>query len=95
MSFVPSKGDLFYVSFKPFKQVLSNAFGDTKVVEQVDNSYDTDVFMCVAADATMAIGKNLTGFAASNGISFRISKTVFSPVGPDVARVLDLLAVGE
>ena len=96
MNYVPNPNDLFYVQFKPYQKAVNERFGDTKVIWQRDNSYDTDVFKCVAVDDTMIVAIKLTGYQFSDKPHvFRRNKIDISPVSPDILKAIGLIEISE
>lgn len=92
--FIPTKGLLFYVFYRPRERVLAGEmFGPDKVIMQADGSYRGQVFECIATDDTYIVGKNIYGGYRSGDSSptmFARCDVNFEPVGPDVLAVLEI-----
>lgn len=93
MNFIPSKGDFFYVTYKPRLRIIGgDMFGNVaeKVVEQTDGSYSGEVFTCIGRDNHALVATKKGG--PSPSYTFVLSKVTFTPVGPEVLQALCLIA---
>jgi len=96
-TFIPSNGDLFYVTFKMRENnVYEISSCDSDVVTSLnlkkfkDKSYTGDVFKCVGRDDHALAAKNLTGVSYRDANTFVLSDVVFWPVGPEMVKALNL-----
>ncbi len=94
-NFVPDAETLFYVEKRPFRKDVEGLFGGVTQAIVVDNSYSSNIFKCVARDNTMVVARMVqasymtTGQEKTNYL-FKINMHTFQPVGPEVAKVLNL-----
>lgn len=95
MNWLPLKGELFYVRHKPRKMPVRDADGEVvAAVDHQDGSYRNDIFRLEGSDDTMIVAY----FAHVNGSTygtekpqmFRRDEWMISPVGPEVAKALNL-----
>lgn len=87
--FIPAKGDLFYVEFKPWERTVGGLFSDTaEVVKVQDRSYRGDVFTCAGRDDHALVGTRNAAYA--NVVTFVHHEVTYHPVGPEVAVALGL-----
>lgn len=96
-SFVPSKGDFFYVSCKPRKRIIGGGIFDVGVIEKVvetqDRSYSGYVFQCMGRDDhALAAERRPKGSGCMDNYTFVIAQYHFAPVGPEMMQALGLLS---
>ena len=90
--FIPSKGDFFYITFKPQTRVISaGLFSDVaeKVIQQQDRSHSGKVFECIGRDDHALIGIKPSGDGYK--YTFVLSEVMFFPVGPEVIQALGIV----
>jgi hypothetical protein len=94
-NFVPDTGTLFYVEKRPIRKDVEGLFGGVTQAIVVDTSYSSNVFKCVGSDNTMVVGRLVHASymiegQENNNYLFKINMHTFQPVGPEVAKVLNL-----
>ena len=91
LKFIPPVGVLFYAdSIAIFGADLID--GNTVVREKIrDKSYNEVIFKCLAVDDRVVIGEKIYGlsYGSNQRLLVRVDYA-FSPVGPDVAKILNL-----
>ena len=89
-AYIPSKGDFFYVQFKPWDRPIGGFLSDTvEVVKQQDRSYMGDVFICVGRDDHALVGTSDRSY--TKNLTFVHSDVTYYPVGPEVLQALGLV----
>ncbi|MGE0350028.1 hypothetical protein [Hydrogenophaga sp.] len=87
--FIPSKGDLFYVQFKPWDRPVGGFLSDTvEVVKVQDRSYRGDVFTCKGRDDHAVVGERDAPYASI--VTFVHDEVDYFPVGPEIIEALGL-----
>lgn len=99
-NFVPDSGTIFYVEKRPIRKDVEGLFGGLTAAIVVDNSYSDSIFKCVARDdnvvvATKVYGGLMSPLEMSLKKIFKINLHSFKPVGPDVAKILNLIEESE
>lgn len=95
MNWLPVKGELFYVRHIGRTVPVHNSEGDVVAsVKQQDGSYRTDIFRLEGSDNTMLVAYHAYASHSSYGtekpVVFRRDEWTISPVGPEVAKALNL-----
>lgn len=88
--FIPRPGMLAYITVLPREHTHVKENGELAVVTQQDNSYSDQVFRCIAADDTHVLAKCVFGGWLKDPQLFKLSRYRFDPVGPEIARALNL-----
>lgn len=89
-SWIPSKGDLFYVECKPVEETVEGPGGVTVTLRKQDRMYRGLVFRAIEQDEYALIAKNTQGYAKDVTYTFVKKDVTFMPVGPNVARALGI-----
>lgn len=94
--YVPGAGHLHYAKVRDRTRIFesTNPYGQP-VIERVavrDGSYSGWVFRCVATDSTMVVTQPVLGhwIGSEKPYVMRRDQFYFEPVGPHVARALNL-----
>lgn len=88
--FIPSKGDFFFVEFKPWDRTVGGFLSDTvEVVKEVDRSYRGEVFTCKGRDDHALVGECKLSYARV--VTFVHDEVNYYPVGPEIVEALGLL----
>ncbi len=91
MNFYPSEKDtLFYVTVREFSVASTDRNGVTTLVKSVDRSYCDQIFKLMASDDYMVVALPVVGGYSTKPKLFKKQHHIFTPVGPEVAKVLGL-----
>ena len=92
MSWLPGKGDLFYVRMLTKVRVIAGNFGAETVVKQEDGSYKENIFKLIASDDRMLYGETVYGsdYVSDKKHLFVRQLIEAMPVGPDIVKALSL-----
>jgi hypothetical protein len=93
--FIPSRGDFFYCCVTPRRISAVSAF-EAKVVDRVitDNSYKSCIFQCTARDDNAVVAVMAYGDSYNKGTHlFRHDFHSYTPVGPDIIKVLEIRSI--
>lgn len=87
--FMPTKGDFFFVEFKPWDRAVGGLFsGTVEVVKQQDRSYRGEVFTCLGRDDHALVGERKSSFCPI--VTFVHDEVNYYPVGPEIIEALGL-----
>ncbi len=92
----PGKGQLFYVKINDrLTEHPPGPFSDTVIVtREKDGSHSTTIFRMIAQDDTMAFAEVVyddSNYMMGKKSPMSKSKVTFHPVGPDIAKALNLI----
>ena len=91
MSWLPSKGELFYIRFLPKTRIIEDGCGVATAVKMEDGSYRGNIFRMVASDDRMIVAVTVYGEDWRGGDHlFLRTETEALPVGPEIVAALGL-----
>lgn len=91
MSWLPSKGELFYIRFLPKTRIIDSGYGVATAVKMQDGSYQENIFRLIASDDRMLVAKIAYGSDYFNNEHLFLRTQIEAmPVGPSVVAALGL-----
>lgn len=88
----PLKGDLFYAEHKPVEETVEGPNGVTVTLRKQERSYRGLIFRADAQDDYVLLAYNVReSYMKDTPYTFVKKDFNFIPVGPDVAKALNIL----